>query len=280
MGLRYAGDGIYPDKDKTLMRILYSITAIITTAMFLAGCAGLGTFNPATGQKEFIVISTASEVDMGRNVHSEIANKYKLSDDNTKIERLRTIGQRLAQVSDRQDYEYNFYLLKKDDINAFTTPGGNIYMFTGLYDKLETDDEIAAVLAHEMGHCAAKHVVKRIQANLGYNLVSSLVLTQLKIEDEEKKRIAYAANSVVSLVMLGYSREDEYTADRLSIKYVYLAGYDPEGIIKTLEILKENSKGPQGPIILRSHPYLDERITQARIEIERTKGQFKPYKQF
>lgn len=245
--------------------------SLIIITFLLAGCASLSTFNPATGQKEFIVISTASEVNMGRNVHSEIIRKYKPSDDREKIERLRKIGQRLAQISDRQDYNYNFYLLQKDTINAFTTPGGNIYVFTGLYDKLETDDEIAAVLAHEMGHCAAKHVVKRIQAILGYNIISSLIFTHIKVKDKEKRRLAYASNSIVNLVMLGYSREDEYTADRLSIKYMYIAGYNPEGAIKTLKILKESSKGPQGLIILRSHPYLDERIAQARIEIERVK---------
>jgi len=249
------------------MKMRAALLAII--AILLTGCASLSTFNPATGEEEFIIISTASEVNMGKNVHSEIIQKYKLSDDETKIERLRKIGRRLAKVSDRQDYEYNLYLLKEDTINAFTTPGGNIYCFTGLYDKLETDDEIAAVLGHEMGHCAAKHAVKRIQATLGYNIISALIYTHLKIEEKKKKHIAYAANSIVNLIMLGYSREDEYMADRLGIKYMYLAGYDPEATIKALKMLKENSKGPQGPVILRSHPYLDERIKQAMIEIER-----------
>ncbi len=245
------------------------VTILAIIAALLTGCASLSTFNPATGEKEFIIISTASEVNMGKNVHSEIIQKYKLSDDETKIERLRKIGQRLAKVSDRQDYEYNFYFLKEDAINAFTTPGGNIYCFSGLYAKLETDDEIAAVLGHEMGHCAAKHTVKRIQATLGYNIISTLIYTHLKIEEKEKKHITYAANSIVNLIMLGYSREDEYTADRLGIKYMYLAGYNPEATVKVLNTLKENSKGPQGPVILRSHPYLDERIKQARVEIEK-----------
>lgn len=248
----------------------YISLAIITLS--LAGCAGVGAFNPATGQKEFIMISTASEVNMGRNVHNQIIQKYKFSDDEEKVKRIRGIGRRLAQVSDRRDYEYNFYLLEKDIINAFTAPGGNIYLFEGLYVKLESDDEIAAVLAHEMGHCAAKHVVKRIQANLGYNIIGSLLFAHMKVKNKEKKRIAYAANSIMSLVMLGYSREDEYIADRLGIKYMHLAGYDPKGTLKVLNILKEDSKGPQGPIILRSHPYLDERIMQARIEIERIKN--------
>ncbi len=67
--------------------------------------------------------------------------------------------------------------------------------------------------------------------------------------------------------MMGYSREDEYMADKLSIKYTHLAGYDPYATVKVLNMLKENTKGRQGPLMLRSHPYLDDRITRAQYEI-------------
>jgi len=251
------------------MRALVSALIILITSICLAGCATLGTFNPATGKKEFIGISTSSEVKMGEDVHSEIIQKNKLSNDIEASRRISFVGDNLTKVSDRKDYEYNFYLLEEDTINAFTSAGGNIYMFKGLYDKLETDDEIAAVLAHEVGHCAAKHVIKKIQTNLGYNVLSSLLLRYIKVGDKEKKNITYATNSIASLVMLGYSREDEYLADKLSVKYMYLAGYDPGAVIKTLEMLKENSKGAQGPVILRSHPYLDDRIARVKLEIDR-----------
>ncbi len=280
MGYCNANDG--PDSNKVSL-VVKSIKYISTTTILvflLSGCASIGTYNPATGRKEFIAISTASEVNMGRNVHRELIKKYGLSNNKGKLERLRAIGRRLAACSDRRDYEYNFYLLQKDTLNAFTTPGGNIYMFEGLYDKLETDDEIAATLAHEIGHCAAKHVAKRLQATLGYNIISSLIFSQIKIKDKKKKSIAYATNSIMSVVMLGYSREDEYMADSLGIKYMYLAGYAPEGMLKALKVLKENSKGPEGPLILRSHPYLDDRITQAKIEIQEIKEKYKPYKSF
>ena len=279
MGPYNADNGPDSNKGSLVVKFIKCILLTTISAFLLSGCATIGTYNPATGRKEFIAISTASEVNMGKNVHKELIQKYKLSDDKEKIERLREIGQRLAAASDRQDYKYNFYLFRKDTINAFTTPGGNIYMFEGLYDKLETDDGIAAVLAHEMGHCAAKHVVKRIQATLGYNIISTLIYTHLKIEEKKKKQIAYAANSIMSLTMLGYSRKDEYMSDKLGIKYMRLAGYDPEGMLKAFKVLKENSKGPQGPIILRSHPYLDDRIEQARIEIEKGAERHKnPYK--
>ena len=66
------------------------------------------------------------------------------------------------------------------DINAFTTPGGNVYFFVGLLNKLTTDDQIAAVLAHEIGHCAARHTIKKYQAQLGYNLIGSIIFSQMR----------------------------------------------------------------------------------------------------
>ncbi len=252
-------------------KALVYIPLIMLIILSVAGCASMGTFNPATGKKEFIFISSESEVSMGRNVNAELIRKYRLSDDKAKNERLKEIGARVSSVSDRKDYAYNFYLLQKDEINAFTTPGGNLYVFSGLFDKLKSDDEIAAVLSDEIGHCAARHVVKRIQAELGYNILGSLIFTSLKTPDAQKKQIAYAANSITNLVMLGYSREDEYMADKLGVKYMHMAGYDPEAILKTLQMLKENSKGAQGPLILRSHPYLDDRIIRVQYEIANLK---------
>ena len=111
-------------------------------------------YNPATGREEFIMISTPSEVSMGKSVHQSIAQKYKFSNNPAQLERLRRIGERLVKVSDRKDYEYHFYLIAEDEMNAFTTPGGNIYVHTGLLDKLKSDDQVASVLAHEIGHCA------------------------------------------------------------------------------------------------------------------------------
>jgi len=241
------------------------------TPFFLVGCSTLGTYNPATERNEFIIISTSEEISMGQSLHSSLLQKDDLSTSTFKNERINRIGNKLALVSDRQDYKYNFYVVEKDDINAFTTPGGNIYMYTGLLDKLKTDDQIASVIAHEMGHCAAKHVVKKYQASLGYNLISSLVLANLGVSDSTKNIAARGSGTVMGLVFSAYSREDEYEADRLGVKYMYLAGLDLNSIVETLAILKQESKGNQGLLLLRSHPYLDDRIVAVKEAINRTK---------
>lgn len=240
----------------------------------IAGCASLGQYNPATGRKEFIIISPSEEVAMGEVIHEEILQQYPLSENQDYIKRIDRIGQRLALVSDRQDYAYHFYVLENDDINAFTTPGGNIYFFTGLLKRMQRDDQAAAVLAHEIGHCAARHTIKKFQAAMGYSLVGGLVLDQLQMGELAKELTVRGTNFAMNIIFSAYSRQDEHEADRLGVKYLYLSGFDLEGMVETLEILKEESEGSSTPLILRSHPYLEDRIKAVKTEIIQVKKSF------
>ena len=248
------------------------ICCLWSTVFLLSGCASLGTYNPATGRNEFIFISTLEEVSLGNDVHQKLASEFKFSNNIAKTERVRRIGQRVAQVSDRQDYKYRFFLIEKDEMNAFTTPGGNIYLFSGLMDKLAEDDRIASVLAHEIGHCAARHTVKKYQAALGYNLVGSIVIGQVGGE-KAKEITSMSSNVIMNLVFSAYGRQDEYEADRLGVKYLRSAGYDPKASIAALEVLQRESKSAGGPLVLRSHPYLSDRIEAIKKELELANGQ-------
>jgi len=234
------------------------------------GCA---TYNTATGRNEFVLIPTDAEVTMGRSFDEQLRSEYKISEDPSKVSRLQRIGARVAKVSDRQDFQYHFTLVDKDEINAFTIPGGYIYFFSGLYDKLSTDDEIAAVLAHEIGHCAARHTIKKYQAALGYDLVERLLLAQIT-SDTMRALTSLGGGLIANIAMSAYGRQDEYEADRLGIKYMRLAGYDLNGMIRTFEIIKANTKGSEPPAILRTHPYIDDRIKAVEKEIQEVKGQY------
>ena len=245
-------------------------------AFLLTGCAALGEYNPATGRQEFIIIPTDAEVAMGKKIHEQIATTSGVIERGKESERIRVIGARLARISDQQDYAYRFYLINQKDINAFTTPGGNVYFFKGLLGKLSTDDQVAAVLAHEIGHCAARHTVKKFQASLGYSLIGSLVFSQLKMGEETKAMTRMASNTAVQLAMSAYSRQDEYEADRLGVKYMSLAGYNLNGMIETLQILKRESQGKEPLLILSTHPYLDDRIRAVKKEISQVLSKDQP----
>jgi len=253
---------LIPTHRSTILRLFSSFCMILL--LTATGCA---TYNAATGRKEFIFISSDTEVTMGKSFHAQLAKEYPVSTDKTKVARLERIGARMAQVSDRQDFQYHFTLIAKDELNAFTVPGGYIYFFEGLYDRLSSDDEIASVLAHEIAHGAARHTVKKYQAALGYDLMSRLLLSQMTSETA-KMLTSLGGGLISTIAMSAYGRQDEYEADRLGIKYMRLAGYDLNAMIRTFEVLKKNSKGSEPPVILRTHPYIDDRIKAAQKEIQ------------
>lgn len=221
------------------------------------------------------MISTDSEVEMGKSIHESIIQKYKLARDSAQIGNVRRIGERVAGISDRQDYEYHFYVLEDDEMNAFTTPGGNVYIYTGLLERLKSDDQIASVLAHEVGHCAARHTVKKFQAALGYDLVSTIVLGSIG-EGTARQITELSSSAVMSIVFSAYGRRDEYQADQLGIKYMYRACFNPRAAIETFNILEAGSNGPDVPLILRSHPYISDRIRMVEEEVKLLEQKYGP----
>lgn len=258
---------------KVMTRLIFSQKWLkIFSWMILLWTTGCATYNPATGRNELIFISTQEEVGMGQAYHNQLMKEYTFIDEAKYVERLNRIGFAVAQVSDRQDYGYQFFVIQKDELNAFTTPGGFVYVYTGLMDRL-TDDQLAFVVAHEVAHCAARHVVKKYQAALGYNFVGSLVLNQ--IADGSAQRLAaISSNTLMSLIFAAYSRTDESLADRLGLKYMALAGFDLEGAVQSLEILYAEAKGPRTPEILSSHPDLKKRIQELRAEMKNVRRDF------
>lgn len=238
----------------------------------LVGCSSLGTYNPATGRSEFIMIPTSEEISMGESIHKSLQKKYKFSTNQKMLNRVNDIGRKVSEVSDRQDYVYRFFVIEEDSLNAFTTPGGYIYVHTGLLKKMTSDDEVAFVIAHEVGHCAAKHVIKKYQSAFGYNFIQNLILNQLSSASRAKQITSLSSKVLGNLIFSAYSRKDELEADRLGVKYSYLAGYDLKGAKDSFLILKENSQGSNVPQMLRSHPDLDQRILFIEQEIQKIKN--------
>lgn len=231
--------------------------------LFFCGCATV--YNPATQREEFIFISTTQEVNMGENFAKQIEQQLDVSNNISFLERVNFIGQKVAAVSDRQDIDYHFGVINDQEVNAFALPGGYIYVNTGLL-KMVNDDELAGVIGHEIGHVAAKHSVKAMQAALGYNLFMGIVFG-----GEKYHSVVQTTDILFNIVHLKYSREDEMLADKLAIKYAFLSEFSPNGMLSFLKKLKEKSEKQgefEGILILRSHPYLEQRIEGVKKEID------------
>jgi predicted Zn-dependent protease len=239
---------------------------ILLMVPFLAG--GMASINPATEEEEIVFISLAKEKNMGRNIDKQARKHYKLPVDPLTQKRIEEIGERLAEGTDRKNIIYHFTVLNdetEDSYNAFAAPGGYVYIFDDLIEVMKTDDRIAAVLAHEMGHVEAKHSIKRLQGSLGTTL-----LLILGSQMSPNRGDFAAANQAIGQLMMAYSRHDERQADELSVKYMKRAGFDPEGTIQALKTLKGLRK--KGPLMrymyYKSHPYLSERVAHLKNTIK------------
>ena len=138
-------------------------------------------------------------------------------------------------------------------------------MFDALLEALGTDDKIAAVIAHELAHISCRHAVERLRSSLGIN-----ALMLLAIATARDGRTMAEANEALAQLMMSYSREDEFEADKISVKYLKEAGFNPEGALESLLTLQELRKeGTERRYShYQSHPYLSERIAAARAEIQ------------
>lgn len=240
-----------------------NLTTFILSIFLLTGCVTI--YNPATQRKETLLIDTKSEVALGRDMDRQIQKKLKILNDPQMQYRLENIGNKVANFSDRRDLTYYFRIVKDKELNAFAIPGGFIYVNSGLMD-IAIDEELACVLAHEIGHIAARHSVKKLQASLGYQIIMSIALGI-----SQNQTMGRAMDIVFNLVNLGYSRKDELLADRLAVKYAKKAGYNPSAMITFFEKLRQEEK-KRGPnfnlVFLSSHPPIKERIKNIENEIK------------
>ena len=226
----------------------------IVVLLFLSGCTS--EYNLATGKEERLMYGTDREVNIGNAIALQIEKQIKFVHDLDANARVRGIFDRLAAVSDRNDIVFSVNIIDDDTVNAFSIPGGFVYIHKGLLDKLKDDDQVAGVLAHEIAHITAKHGLKRMQNSYG-----SLLL-QIASFGSGEPELARGVNAIVTSLYFAYSREDEYESDELAVKYTQKAGFDPRKMIDVLEVLKaEEEKAPvREANYFRTHPYPNERI--------------------
>ncbi len=229
---------------------------------FTGGCST--EYNIVTGKQESFYYSTDKEVQMGKSISSSLEEELKLADDPLLQKRVEDIGKKIVLVSDRRDIDYHFKVLDDEEVNAVSLPGGFVYVNKGLVDKVANDDELAAVLAHEVGHIVARHSIKKLQGVMSY---SFLRLLTIPLNDGGK--VGTAADLAVTELLLGFSREDELLADQLSARYAKLAGYSPKAMISFLEKLEDiNRRKPLRPKnYLKTHPYVPDRIRVVKEEV-------------
>jgi len=220
-------------------------------------------YNLATEKEETMLFSTDKEIGIGNSLAQYIEKEFEINTDVDVNERVSKIEARLQNVCDRKELLYSVQVINKDEVNAFALPGGYIYVYKGLLDQVDNDDQLAGVIAHEFGHITAKHAMKRLQASYGYTLLQVLSAATGNTQMIPGIDLAFAS------IITGYGRQDELEADRLAVKYMKKAGYDPNEMAKFLEKLQViNAKEPiRRYSYWRTHPYTSQRVAGVRQEI-------------
>lgn len=283
------------------MNALAGGTAALLMLHLLTGCASMakvgaqvgvaaGVLTPQQGESlsnAWKGFTPENEYYLGRAVGATILNKYKVYDDDLATRYIRLIGQACAQASDMPVTfgGYSFLILDSDEINAFAAPGGFIFVTRGMLQLCRTEDELAAVLAHEVGHVQLKHGVNaisggrkleagKILVSVGVNQFGSAGLVNNLDQLNQLTEVfgGSIGDIVTEMTMKGYSREQEYQADKVALTILGRLGYDQKALLQVLARM-ESKVHKGGPGFGSTHPPPHDR-TEAAAKV--VSGQPKP----
>jgi Zn-dependent protease with chaperone function len=196
------------------------------------------------------------EKQLGQATAASIEQTYKVNDDPLLADWCAEVGRTLTAFSTRQQVPYSFKVIDTDMVNAFAAPWGYVYVTQGLLDFADTEDEVVAVLGHEIGHVVHRDGIKSLKRSLLYALAAALI-------GGKSETLGDVTSLGLGLLSLHYSRENEYAADDSGTLMAYSAGYNPQGLLDFFDKLhREMEKGRPSSILdglLATHPYTPNR---------------------
>jgi len=247
-----AGQGKISAKDRN---------AIVATSQALRS-----TFADITDEEEYYI---------GRAVAAQILGRYKIYENEAFSRYLNTLGTAISYSSDRPETYggYHFAVLDSDEVNAMAAPGGMIFVTRGLVRRCRDEETLAAILAHEIGHVAARHGLQSIKKSRlidAFKVIGTATAGQLNSAELTKLSGLFEGvlgDVVESLVGRGYDRKYEFEADNLAVKFASRTGYNPAGLAGFLESMDQDK--PAGPIAgwFKTHPSPADRLAKVRAEI-------------
>ena len=258
--------GRYPRRRSISGRwIIGGIIILISVIAYFSRTA----INPVTGQKQRVALSTEQEIAMGMQAAPEMAQQFGgLDPDPERQAAVDRVGGRIVAAIPKaaEVYPFEFHLLADPKtVNAFALPGGQIVITAALFDRLQTEGQLAGVLGHEVGHVVHRHSAEHIaKSQLLQGVAGGVAVGASDPDRPGSRNVAIAAAVAAQMISLKYGRTDELESDREGVKYMVAAGYDPRSMITVMEILKQASGGSKMPEFFATHPDPGNRIERIK----------------
>ena len=236
----------------------FTLVALVSGILFFLACAGSG----SRGKLSFVSID--EEVALGKALAAQSTKQLKLIRNQAVTQFFNQIAAEIGAQSDWSGLTYTVNIVNEPDLNHFSLPGGNIYLFRGLIDSAAITSEIALIIAHEIAHIAARDGVQRMGVKYAYAFAAQSVVGA-------NPEIAYQIISQLYSegTILDYPKDHEFNADKKAIKYAWKANYDPDGLLNILEKLRtiQTTAPEKVSLLLLTHPSTAVRYKRAHMEI-------------
>jgi predicted Zn-dependent protease len=231
--------------------------------------------NPITGKRQAVSLTPQQEIAMGLQSAPQMAAEFGGEYADAKAQGIvKSVGQKLVNGTQAKNspYQFDFHLLADPEtINAFALPGGQIFITVGLLKRLTSEDQVAGVLGHEIGHVIGRHSAQQMaKSDLTNGLLGAVV--SATSDGYGNSGAGAIAGYVGNMVNMKYGREDELESDKYGVKYMQETGYDPATMVEVMEILKQAGGDKDRPSEFQSsHPDPDHRIIEIKKLIQKYK---------
>jgi beta-barrel assembly-enhancing protease len=231
-----------------------NICAILILAVLVAMFCGCAT-NPITGKRELNLFSKSDDIEIGDKYAPEVEKQLGGAIPNPDLQNyVNSVGQKCAAATGVKDYKFTYTAVNDPSMNAMALPGGHIFITKGLLAKMNSEAQLAGVLAHETTHVVARHSTHQMSQQVGIDILLSAAS-----QAGAPQGAVSMAGLATQLIGLKYSRDQEQEADMGGLDYMIAAGYSPWGMVETMKILQANSQGGSAEW-LSSHPSPGNRV--------------------
>lgn len=240
------------------------------SALLLAACV---TTNEVTGRSQFIIIPPSQDAALGLEAMNEVKKTAPVRTDTAMARRVQRIGTRIAAISDKPDMDWEFVVIDEPVLNAWALPGGKVAVYAKMAESFPADEELAAVMGHEIAHAILRHGAEQMSRAQAQNILimGAGVAVGAATEDAETTQMAVGLAQLAAqgFVQLPHSRQMELEADHVGAIYMAKAGYDPRASVRLWQKMKQMKEGnQQPPTFLSTHPSDDQRIERLNSRME------------